>query len=79
MHSHFGVFQFKGTVTEEQIVPCFNTLQEMVGRIPGLLKLEHGPYDSPEGLNDSFTHGFVMTFDSLVPRAPTCLIPCRSM
>lgn len=36
----------------------------MVGQIPGLLKMEHGQYDSPEGMNDGFTHGFVMTFDS---------------
>ncbi len=36
----------------------------MVGKIPGLLSMKHGPYESPEGLNDGFTHGFVMTFDT---------------
>ena len=30
--------------------------------------MEHGPYNSPEGLNDGFTHGFVMTFVSLESR-----------
>ena len=39
-------------------------MQAMVGKIPGLLNMEHGPYDSSEGLNDEFTHGFIMTFDS---------------
>lgn len=64
MVRHFGVFQFKSTVTEEQIAFCFKTMTDMVGQIPGLLKMEHGQYDSPEGMNDGFTHGFVMTFDS---------------
>ena len=68
MVRHFGVFKFKETVMEEQIAHCFNTMKEMVGQIPGLLDMEHGPYNSPEGLNDGFTHGFVMTFDSLESR-----------
>lgn len=68
MVRHFGVFQFKETVTEEQIVHCFKTMKEMVGQIPGLLDMEHGLYNSPEGMNDGFTHGFVMTFDTLTSR-----------
>jgi hypothetical protein len=68
MVRHFGVFQFKETVSEEQIVHCFKTMKEMVGQIPGLLDMEHGPYNSPEGLNSGFTHGFVMTFDTLASR-----------
>ena len=61
---HFGVFQFKQDVTAEQIEHCFSAMKEMVGRIPGLLEMVHGPYDSAEGLNDGFTHGFIMTFES---------------
>lgn len=68
MVRHFGVFQFKDSVTAEQIVHCFQTMKEMVGQIPGLLDMEHGPYNSPEGMNDRFTHGFVMTFDTLASR-----------
>lgn len=64
MTRHFGVFQFKNDVTETQIEECFTTMQGMVGNIPGLLSMEHGPYKSTEGLNDTFTHGFIMTFDS---------------
>jgi hypothetical protein len=40
----------------------------MVGKVPGLLEFLHGPYDSAEGLNDGFTHGFIMTFDSPASR-----------
>jgi hypothetical protein len=64
MTRHFGVFQFKTDVTDEQIDHCFSTMQDMVGKIPGLLSMEHGPYKSDEGLNEEFTHGFIMTFDS---------------
>jgi hypothetical protein len=64
MTRHFGVFQFNADVTAAKIEECFNTMQAMVGQIPGLLSMEHGPYKSDEGLNDGFTHGFIMTFDS---------------
>lgn len=68
MIRHFGVFQFKPEITPEQIDNCFAELRGMVGKIPGLLDIEHGPYQSDEGLNENFTHGFIMTFDSLESR-----------
>lgn len=61
---HYGVFQFKAEVTPKQIETCFAEMQSMVGKIPGLLDMIHGPYDSAEGMNDGFTHGFIMTFES---------------
>lgn len=64
MVRHYGMFQFHPEVTPDQIDECFTEMCAMVGRIPGLISMEHGSYDSPEGLNDGFTHGFVMTFDN---------------
>lgn len=64
MTRHFGMFKFKATVSAEEIEYCFVTMKEMIGKIPGLLGMEYGAYDSGEGLNDGFTHGFIMTFDS---------------
>ena len=61
---HIGIFQFKEEISEEQIKESFDALMSMVGRIPGLLKMEHGAYDSSEGLNDGYTHGFIMPFNS---------------
>jgi len=58
------MFQFKEGVLDSQIKECFETMQAMVGKIPGLLNMEHGPYDSTEGLNDGYTHGFIMSFDN---------------
>ena len=65
---HYGVFQFTVSTTQEDIDRCFSVMMDMVGKIPGLLDMEHGPYDSGEGLNDGFTHGFIMTFDSAESR-----------
>lgn len=64
MVRHFGVFQFKPEITAEQIDESFAALVDLKNKIPGLLEVEHGPYESAEGLNDGFTHGFIMTFDS---------------
>lgn len=70
---HFGVFQFKPEITTEQVAECFAAMQDMVGKIDGLLSMEHGPYKSDEGLNEGFTHGFIMTFDS--PEARDAYLP----
>jgi len=61
---HIALFHFKPEITQDKIDECFDALKGMLGRIPGILEFEHGPYDSDEGLNDGFTHGFIMTFDS---------------
>jgi hypothetical protein len=68
MVRHFGVFQFHPEITPQQIDECFRELVGMVGKIPGLLSVEHGPYESDEGLNDGFTHGFIMTFENATCR-----------
>lgn len=65
---HYGTFVFKKEVTPAQIDTCFAEMRGMVGKIPGLLSMQHGVYQSPEGLNDGFTHGFVMTFDTPLSR-----------
>jgi hypothetical protein len=68
MIRHLGVFQFKAEINQDKIDECFSELMGMVGKIPGLISIEHGPYQSDEGLNDGFTHGFIMTFDTAESR-----------
>jgi len=68
MIRHFGVFKFHPAIDEARISECFAAMEGMVGKIAGLLDFEHGPYQSDEGLNDGFTHGFIMTFDSAESR-----------
>ncbi len=70
---HFAILKFNADVTDAQIDDCFAALRGMVGQIPGLQEVIGGPYDSPEGMNDGFTHGFIMTFDS--PEARDTYLP----
>lgn len=73
MTRHFGMFQFKEGINDAQIDECFSAMKEMIGKIPGFLDMEYGPYDSTEGLNDGYTHGFIMTFES--PEAREAYLP----
>ena len=68
MVRHFGMFEFKDGTTSEVIDECFAAMKSMIGRIDGLLDMEHGVYESDEGLNENFSHGFIMTFDSAKSR-----------
>lgn len=70
---HYGMFEFNDGTTAEEIKECFDALAGMVGRIPGLQEVISGAYDSPEGLNDDYTHGFIMTFDS--PKSRDAYLP----
>ena len=66
---HFGMFEFKDGITGDQIAHCFDEMRAMVGKIPGLLEVLCGSYDeNEEHLNENFTHGFVMSFDSQASR-----------
>ena len=47
MTRHFGLFQFKEGITEEQIEECFAEMRAMVGIIDHL---------SPEQVSDLFTY-----------------------
>jgi Stress responsive A/B Barrel Domain len=89
MIRHYGMFQFHPEISNAQIEYCFREMQGMIGKIPGLLSMEHGSYESAEGLNDGFTHGFIMTFDTAgsrdayLPhpeheRAKDIVVPCLS-
>lgn len=68
MVRHYGVFKFKEYVQDEEIEECFRRMKGMVGRIDGLTDMEYGPYNSGEGMNQGFTHGFLMTFSSVEAR-----------
>ena len=61
---HIVLFKFKATTTETQIEDAFQNLTGLKDLITGLAEFIGGPYSSPEGLNQGYTHGFLMTFDS---------------
>src|ERR1700752_1641678 len=43
-------------------------LSNLRQRLPGIVHFSAGPYASSEGLNQGFTHGFLMTFASAADR-----------
>src|SRR6266513_3170008 len=43
-------------------------LENLRKLLPGFLSCTGGPYSSPEGLNQGYTHGFVMTFPDAATR-----------
>ncbi len=65
---HMVLVRFKPEVSEETIAESFRQLAELRELIPGILAFDGGPYASHEGLNQGYTHGFLMTFDSPASR-----------
>jgi hypothetical protein len=66
---HVVMFKFKDNSSEEaidKIVAAFENLPNEISEIKGF---EWGLNNSPEGLNDSLTHVFTLTFDSEEGRA----------
>jgi hypothetical protein len=60
--------KIKPEVTPEKITELFNQLAELQQLIPGITYFSGGPYSSSEGLNQGYTHGFLMTFESVDAR-----------
>jgi hypothetical protein len=57
---HVVLLRFKDG--HESVAPSlFKALAELQ-KLPGMVSYRGGAYASPEGLNQGFTHGFVMTF-----------------
>lgn len=48
-----------------ELLAALEALQKLM---PGLLSIQGGPYSSPEGLNQGYTHGLVVTFANAAAR-----------
>ena len=66
--THIVLFKFKTTCTEENIQACFTQLAELTQALPIIRSFRWGKYSSDEGLNQGFTHAFIMTFDDRASR-----------
>jgi hypothetical protein len=53
---------------EHLMQPLHDALATLKTKLPGMTGLCGGPYDSPEGFNQGYTHGFVMTFADAAAR-----------
>lgn len=65
---HIAVVRFKEGTSEEQIQTLFNDILDITETIPGIEDYVSGPNSSPEGLNQGYTHGLIMTFTDAAAR-----------
>jgi hypothetical protein len=64
VYRHIVMFAFNPTATPVQVQTVVNAFAALKLQIPSILEFEHGVNESPENLNDGFTHVFTMTFSS---------------
>lgn len=69
MLRHVVLFKFKDSSTPEQIKEVEDAFLALPSKIKEIKSLEWGTNNSPEGLNDGFTHAYFLTFESEEDRA----------
>ena len=65
---HVVVFRYKPDASPEKIRQVTDALVALKDKIPGILAVEHGVNNSPEKLNQGFTHVFQLTFANAAAR-----------
>ena len=61
---HVVLFQFKETSSEAEVKKIVDAFRELPKKIDVIADFEWGTNNSPEGLADGLTHGFIITFRS---------------
>lgn len=59
---HAVFFSFKEESSEEDVAGIVDAFRELPSKITEIIDFEWGTNNSPEGLNDGFTHCFLLTF-----------------
>jgi len=65
---HVVVFRYKPDASPEKIREITNAFAALKEQIPGILAFEHGVNNSPEKLNQGFTHVYQLTFTNAAAR-----------
>jgi stress responsive alpha/beta barrel protein len=65
---HIALLKFKDGTAPEQVDQVFEKLLELSESIDGIEDYVSGSNNSPEGLSQGYTHGFVMTFRDAAAR-----------
>jgi hypothetical protein len=66
---HAVFFSFKDSASEEDIQGVADAFAALPGKIPEIIDFQWGTNNSPEGLDDGFTHCFLLTFADEAGRA----------
>ena len=62
MVKHIVLLRFKPKITEQQVEDAIRECGRLKELIAGITEFISGPYSSPEGANQGFTHAFITTF-----------------
>lgn len=65
---HVVVFKYKPEATEAQIKVITDAFRALKDQIPGITGFEYGTNNSPESLNQDFTHVYLLTFENAEAR-----------
>lgn len=65
---HMVLVKFKPEVSPERIAELYSMIHLMKEKIPGIEYLDGGEYSSGEGMNQGYSHGFLITFSSAQAR-----------
>ena len=65
---HVVVFKYKPEATEAQIKEITDAFRELKNKVPGIVYFETGVNNSPENLNQDFTHVYLLTFENAEAR-----------
>lgn len=65
---HIVLLKPKADADEQRIAALWAGIAGLQGLIPGIVSIRLGPNSSPEGLEQGFTLGFVVTFESAQAR-----------
>jgi len=65
---HVVVFRYKPDASPQKIQQITEAFARLKDQIPGILAFEHGVNNSPEKLNQGFTHVYQLTFTNAAAR-----------
>jgi hypothetical protein len=66
---HIVCLKFKPEITTESILEVEKKFPALQLSIPGIISIEWGLNNSPEGLNKGFSHCFIVTFENETARS----------
>ncbi len=68
MIKHIVLLKMKSDTPAATVAEINDALAGLKDKVSGIVDYAWGPYSSDEGLNQGFTHGFIMTFESAAAR-----------
>lgn len=68
VYRHVVLFKFKASIPEDRVVAIESAFRDFCAQLSFVKGFEWGRNSSPEGLDQGFTHCFIVTFGSPADR-----------